>query len=137
MTLAKVKNFIEFSLDWRLFCTELRELTQSWTQLQNQIERFGDHVFKHGSMVIPGNIGLDLEYYAVKLTSISSSNTLDSIYYRYIINRWYFRCYWLEIVNTAVIIWFWSRYSLCKIQQNWYKQYNCCFFRWWNYYRYK
>ena len=27
-------------------------------------------------MVIPGNIGLDLEYYAVKLTSISSSNTL-------------------------------------------------------------
>ena len=27
-------------------------------------------------MVIPGNIGLDLEYYAVKLTSIDSSNTL-------------------------------------------------------------
>ena len=49
------------------FAVQARELTQSQTQLQNQIERFGDHVFKHGSMVIPGNIGLDLEYYAVKL----------------------------------------------------------------------
>ena len=58
------------------FAVQARELTQSQTQLQNQIERFGDHVFKHGSMVIPGNIGLDLEYYAVKLTSIDSSNTL-------------------------------------------------------------
>ena len=28
------------------------------------------------SIVIPGNIGLDIEYYAVKLTSISSANTL-------------------------------------------------------------
>ena len=58
------------------FAVQARELTQSQTQLQNQIERFGDHVFKHGSMVIPGNIGLDLEYYAVKLTSIASGNTL-------------------------------------------------------------
>ncbi len=58
------------------FAVQARELTQSQTQLQNQIERFGDHIFKHGSMVIPGNIGLDLEYYAVKLTSIDSSNTL-------------------------------------------------------------
>ena len=55
------------------FAVQARELTQSQTQLQNQIERFGDHVFKHGSMVIPGNIGLDLEYYAVKLTSIEST----------------------------------------------------------------
>ena len=58
------------------FAVQARELTQSQTQLQNQIERFGDHVFKHGSMVIPGNIGLDIEYYAVKLTSIASANTL-------------------------------------------------------------
>ena len=35
------------------FAVQARELTQSQTQLQNQIERFGDHIFKYGSMVIP------------------------------------------------------------------------------------
>ena len=78
MTLTKVKKFHRV-LFRPAFAVQARELTQSQTQLQNQIERFGDHVFKHGSMVIPGNIGLDLEYYAVKLTSISSSNTLDNL----------------------------------------------------------
>ncbi len=55
---------------------QARELTQSQTILQNQIERFGDHIFDKGAMVIPGEVGYDLEYYAVKLTSIASANTL-------------------------------------------------------------
>jgi hypothetical protein len=38
---------------------QARELTQLQTILQNQIERFGDHVFKEGSMVIPGHIKFD------------------------------------------------------------------------------
>ena len=59
-------------------CTGTRELTQSQTQLQNQIERFNDHIFKQGSIVIP-ILAFDLEYYAVKLTSISSSNTLTNL----------------------------------------------------------
>ena len=33
---------------------------------QNQIERMGDHFFKQGAMVIPGQVGLDKKYYAVK-----------------------------------------------------------------------
>ena len=56
------------------FAVQARELTQSQTLLQNQIERFGDHMFKHGAMVIPGSVGLDLEYYAVKLTSKSAAS---------------------------------------------------------------
>ena len=40
------------------FAVQARELTQSQTILQNQIEKFGDHMFKQGSIVIPGGIGL-------------------------------------------------------------------------------
>ena len=58
------------------FAVQARELTQSQTQLQNQIEKFGDHMFKQGSIVIPGGVAFDNKYYAVKLTSIASSNTL-------------------------------------------------------------
>ena len=51
------------------FAVQARELTQSQTILQNQIERLSDHIFEKGAMVIPGEIGFDLDYYAVKLTS--------------------------------------------------------------------
>ena len=58
------------------FAVQARELTQSQTQLQNQIERVSDHIFDRGAMVIPGEIGYDLDYYAVKITSFGSGNTL-------------------------------------------------------------
>ena len=51
------------------FAVQARELTQSQTILQNQIERLSDHIFEKGAMVIPGEISFDLDYYAVKLTS--------------------------------------------------------------------
>jgi hypothetical protein len=59
------------------FAVQARELTQSQTILQNQIEKLGDHFFEKGAMVIPGEIGYDLNYYAVKLTSIDITNTLS------------------------------------------------------------
>jgi len=58
------------------FAVQARELTQSQTQLQNQIEKVSDHLFEKGAMVIPGEIGYELNYYSVKLTSIASANTL-------------------------------------------------------------
>ena len=59
------------------FAVQARELTQSQTILQNQVEKFGDHVFKKGAMVIPGQIAFDLNYYAIKL-SAKSLSTLNS-----------------------------------------------------------
>ena len=44
------------------FAVQARELTQSQTQLQNQVERMSDHLFEKGAMVIPGEIGYDLKY---------------------------------------------------------------------------
>src|SRR6056300_623274 len=59
------------------FAVQARELTQSQTILQNQIERSGDHFFKKGAMVIPGEIAFDVNYYAVKLSSIESGVSLS------------------------------------------------------------
>src|SRR6056300_1454143 len=56
------------------FAVQARELTQSQTILQNQIERVGDHLFKQGAMVIPGQVSIDTNYTAVKLTSKSASD---------------------------------------------------------------
>ena len=46
---------------------QARELTTLQSILQNQIEDFGSHIFKEGSIVIPGNIAYDGQFYAVKL----------------------------------------------------------------------
>jgi len=46
---------------------QARELTQLQSILQNQIEKFGQHFFKEGAMVIPGQIAYDPQYYAVQV----------------------------------------------------------------------
>jgi len=46
---------------------QARELTNLQSILQNQIESFGSHVFKEGSMVIPGGVTYDDRFYAVKV----------------------------------------------------------------------
>ena len=48
-----------------------RELTQLQSILKNQIAQFGSHIFKHGSVVIPGNITSDLSICYVKLSTTS------------------------------------------------------------------
>ena len=48
---------------------QARELTTLQSVLQNQIESFGNHVFKEGSMVLPGGINYDDSYYSIKLES--------------------------------------------------------------------
>lgn len=48
-----------------------RELNNVQSILQNQIESFGSHIFKEGSVVVPGNITFDPQYFAVKLNNIN------------------------------------------------------------------
>lgn len=49
------------------FPVQARELNNAQSILQNQIEQFGDHFFKDGSVVIPGGLTYDSEYYAIKI----------------------------------------------------------------------
>ena len=48
---------------------QARELTTLQSILQNQIEKFGQHFFKEGSKVIPGNIGYTQLYKCVQLNN--------------------------------------------------------------------
>ena len=46
---------------------QARELTTLQSILKNQIEKFGQHFFKEGAKVIPGNTGYNAIYYCVQL----------------------------------------------------------------------
>ncbi len=45
------------------YAVQARELTQVQSMLQSQIERFGSHVFKNGSVVLGGEIGESTAHY--------------------------------------------------------------------------
>ena len=61
------------------FAVQARELTQMQTILQNQISRFGDHVFKEGAMVIPGQASIDTNIGYVKLEAAYASVNADTV----------------------------------------------------------
>tara|TARA_Y100001963_G_scaffold124705_1_gene175702 strand:+ start:26706 stop:34145 length:7440 start_codon:yes stop_codon:yes gene_type:complete len=49
------------------FPVQARELTGLQSILQNQVESFGSHIFKEGSMVIPGGVTYDDRYFSAKI----------------------------------------------------------------------
>ncbi len=49
---------------------QARELTQMQSILQNQIAKHAEHIFKQGSMVIPGQVSYEDDFKYVKLQSI-------------------------------------------------------------------
>ena len=60
------------------FSVQARELTALQTILQNQVERHGRHMFKEGTVVIPGATGFTNEYYAVKLQGLLETTEVSS-----------------------------------------------------------
>ena len=60
------------------FAVQGRELTQLQTILQNQVARFGDHMFKDGSKVLGGEVTLDTEVQFLKLSSSDTASTFAS-----------------------------------------------------------
>jgi hypothetical protein len=50
---------------------QTRELNTLQSILQNQIETFGSNIFKEGTVVVPGNIVYDGNFYAVKLNQLN------------------------------------------------------------------
>ena len=62
----KAKNFYRV-LFRPGFPIQARELTSMQSVMQNQIENVGSHLFKDGAMVIPGQVGYDLETDAIML----------------------------------------------------------------------
>lgn len=69
------------------YAVQARELTQLQTILQNQIERHGRHVFKEGTVIIPGSVGFTNDFYAVKLQSTFSANDITDYVSEYVGKR--------------------------------------------------
>ena len=57
---------------------QAREMTQLQTILQQQVSNVGDHLFKEGSMIIPGGTALDLEYGFIKVNASYNSADVES-----------------------------------------------------------
>jgi hypothetical protein len=57
---------------------QARELTTLQSILQNQVEKFGQHFFKEGAKVIPGNTTYNQFYYAVELNNTYLGVPVDS-----------------------------------------------------------
>lgn len=58
---------------------QARELTTLQSMLQYQIEKFGQHVFKEGSVVIPGQTGYNTQYNAVLVQPTVNSISFETI----------------------------------------------------------
>ena len=54
---------------------QARELTQLQSILQNQVEKFGNHIFQEGSLVMGGTVTVNTEYYAVKVNDANPNGS--------------------------------------------------------------
>jgi hypothetical protein len=59
------------------YAIQARELTQLQSILQKQVERHGNHMFKEGSIVIPGQLSYSDDYPTLQLTSTFADEEID------------------------------------------------------------
>ena len=59
------------------YAIQARELTQLQSILQNQVERHGNHMFKEGSIIIPGQLSYSDDFPTLQLESTFASETID------------------------------------------------------------
>jgi hypothetical protein len=65
---------------------QARELTGLQSILQNQVEQFGNHIFKEGSVVIPGQLSLDNPFHAVEIEP-EFNNLPISLYFNELLGK--------------------------------------------------
>ena len=63
------------------FAIQARELTQLQSILQNQVERHGNHMFKEGAIVIPGQLSYSDSFETLQLASTFASEEIDPSQY--------------------------------------------------------
>lgn len=70
------KNFHRF-LFRPGYAVQARELTGLQTMLQNQIERFGNHIFQNGSLVLGGQITMDTSVVYLNLQTTYANSSIN------------------------------------------------------------
>jgi Domain of unknown function (DUF4815) len=65
---------------------QARELTTLQSILQNQVEQYGKHIFKEGSVVIPGQLKYENPFYAVEIESSFNGSPI-SLYFDQLLGK--------------------------------------------------
>jgi len=60
------------------FAVQARELTTQQSILQNQVEEMGRNIFKEGAIISGGEVGMDKQYYAVKVQGTFNTTDITS-----------------------------------------------------------
>ena len=76
--LRKIKELSSCTLSSWISSSGERELTQLQSILQKQVERHGRHIFKEGSMLIPGDLAYDMQYDFIKVQSTFNAQNVES-----------------------------------------------------------
>ena len=63
------------------YAIQARELTQIQSILQDQIEKHGNHIFKDGAIVIPGQVTFSNQYQSVRLNTTFNGESIDPAQY--------------------------------------------------------
>ena len=64
------------------YAVQARELTQLQTILQSQIERFGNHIFKNGSIVLGGQLSVDTRANYINLESTYANTDVTAAVFK-------------------------------------------------------
>ena len=59
------------------FAIQARELTTLQSILQNQIEKHGEHIFKEGTVVIPGQVSYSPDYYSLAVETTFGGESVN------------------------------------------------------------
>ena len=63
------------------YAIQAREMSQIQSLLKHKIEKVGDHLFKDGAMVVPGQISLFVKYTAIRIQNTFSGETVKLAQY--------------------------------------------------------
>ena len=61
------------------FSIQARELTTLQSILQNQIEKQGEHIFKEGTVVIPGQVSYSPDYYSLAVETTFGGESVKNV----------------------------------------------------------
>ena len=92
------------------FAVQARELTTLQSILQNQVERHGQHTFKEGTVIVPGQISISNAYTSIQLASqFGGEDVVPSQYFNsttpVTITASTTKCHWKKfIVKDSLLI---------------------------------
>lgn len=101
------------------YALQSRELNQIQTSLQNQIDKFGKHIFKNGSVVLNGKSSLtNFQYINIKSTNVLDSTNIDNTVITGLTSGAKGKTYLIELGESSTYILYYQSINNIEFQQN-------------------